>query len=78
VPFDQRLARMIDDIRRLRREDNVDHETDWYSLRRATVRPGPAQADGPPIWIGATTDRAIKRAGRIGDAFMASPNADKH
>ncbi|MDA3039377.1 MAG: LLM class flavin-dependent oxidoreductase, partial [Actinomycetota bacterium] len=28
----------------------------------------------PPIWIGATTDRAIKRAGRIGDAFMAAPN----
>ncbi len=79
VPFDQRLPRMVEGIeviRRLWSEEKVDYKTDWFSLEGATVRPGPAQPGGPPIWIGATTDRAIKRAGRIGDAFMATPNAD--
>jgi len=76
--FDERLARFIDGVdvlRRLWSERSVDHETDWYTLTGATVRPAPAQPGGPPIWIGATSDRAIKRAGRLADAFMAMPNA---
>ncbi len=79
VPFEQRLPRMVEGIeviRRLWNEERVDHEADWFSLKGATVRPGPRQEGGPPIWVGATTDRAIKRAGRISDAFMATPNAD--
>ncbi len=78
VPFGERLPRMVEGIEMLRRlwnERDIDHDAGWYSLQNATVRPGPARAGGPPIWIGATTDRAIKRAGRIGDAFMATPNA---
>ena len=79
VPFEERLPRMVEGIeviRRLWQEEKVDHDAGWFSLKGATVRPGPRQVGGPPIWIGATTDRAIKRAGRIGDAFMATPNAD--
>lgn len=79
VPFNERLARMvegIDIIRRLWRERDVDHDGGWYRLQGATVRPGPYRPGGPPIWLGATSDRAIKRAGRIGDAFMATPNDD--
>jgi alkanesulfonate monooxygenase SsuD/methylene tetrahydromethanopterin reductase-like flavin-dependent oxidoreductase (luciferase family) len=78
-PFEDRLARFVEGIeviRRLWNEREVSHDAGWYSLENATVLPGPLQAGGPPIWIGATTDRAIKRAGRIGDAFMATPNAD--
>lgn len=78
-PYEDRLGRFVEGIeviRRLWNEREVDHDASWYSLKGATVRPGPLQSGGPPIWIGATTDRAIKRAGRIGDAFMATPNAD--
>lgn len=77
-PHDQRLARFVDGvevIRRLWSGEAVDHETPWYSLSGAAVRPLPAREGGVPIWIGATTDRAIRRAGRLGDAFMAMPNA---
>jgi alkanesulfonate monooxygenase SsuD/methylene tetrahydromethanopterin reductase-like flavin-dependent oxidoreductase (luciferase family) len=35
------------------------------------VTPGPARAGGPPIWIGAFAERAVRRAGRIADGFMA-------
>lgn len=75
---EERLARFIDGVdvlRRLFTERDIDHETDWYSLQGATMKPGPVHPEGIPIWIGATTDRAIKRAGRLADAFMAMPNA---
>ncbi|MFN0029473.1 MAG: LLM class flavin-dependent oxidoreductase [Acidimicrobiales bacterium] len=79
VPFEQRLARMvegIDLIRRLWRESHVTHHGEFFHVEDATLRPGPRQPGGPPIWLGATTDRAVRRAGRIGDAFMGTPNAD--
>jgi len=79
VPFEDRVERMvagIELIRRLWTETRVDHDGGWFRLEGATVRPGPARPGGPPIWVGATTDRAIRRAARIGDAFMATPNAD--
>jgi len=80
VDIKDRLARFVDGIQVIRRlwsERDVDHETEWYSLAGATVRPAPAQPGGPPIWIGASAERAIKRAGRLADAFMAMPNATK-
>ena len=36
------------------------------------VRPVPARSGGPPIWIGATSEPAIRRAGRLADGFMAT------
>lgn len=36
------------------------------------VMPKPAQAGGPPIWIGALEEPAIRRAGRIADGFMGT------
>jgi alkanesulfonate monooxygenase SsuD/methylene tetrahydromethanopterin reductase-like flavin-dependent oxidoreductase (luciferase family) len=36
------------------------------------VRPRPARPGGPPIWIGALSDSAVRRAGRLGDGFMAT------
>lgn len=79
APHEERLARMIEGIsviRRLWTETEIDHEGSWFSLEKATLRPGPFHAGGPPIWVGATADRAIRRAAEIGDGFMAAPNAD--
>lgn len=36
------------------------------------VTPKPVQSGGPPIWIGATAEPAVRRAGRLADGFMAS------
>lgn len=78
-PFEDRLARFVEGIELLRRlwtEDEVSHDAGWWSIDKGTVLPRPAQAGGVPIWVGATTDRAIKRGGRIGDAFMGTPSVD--
>jgi alkanesulfonate monooxygenase SsuD/methylene tetrahydromethanopterin reductase-like flavin-dependent oxidoreductase (luciferase family) len=36
------------------------------------VTPMPYQAGGPPLWIGALAEPAVRRAGRIADGFMAT------
>jgi alkanesulfonate monooxygenase SsuD/methylene tetrahydromethanopterin reductase-like flavin-dependent oxidoreductase (luciferase family) len=36
------------------------------------VTPRPIHPDGPPIWIGAQREPAIRRAGRAADGFQAS------
>jgi alkanesulfonate monooxygenase SsuD/methylene tetrahydromethanopterin reductase-like flavin-dependent oxidoreductase (luciferase family) len=36
------------------------------------VHPKPCHRDGVPIWIGAMSEPAARRAGRIGDGFMAT------
>jgi len=35
------------------------------------VTPRPGRVGGPPIWIGAGVERAVRRAGRIADGFIA-------
>jgi alkanesulfonate monooxygenase SsuD/methylene tetrahydromethanopterin reductase-like flavin-dependent oxidoreductase (luciferase family) len=37
-----------------------------------SVTPKPARAGGPPLWIGAMSERAIRRAGRLADGFMGT------
>lgn len=37
-----------------------------------SVTPAPSRPGGPPIWVGATADKAILRAAQIGDGFQAS------
>jgi probable F420-dependent oxidoreductase len=45
-----------------------------YTLDDLQVRPRPFQNPAPPLWIGASVPAAVRRAGRIGDAFVATPS----
>jgi probable F420-dependent oxidoreductase len=47
-----------------------------YTLDNLQIRPRPFQRPAPPLWIGASVPAAARRAGRLGDAFVATPSAD--
>jgi probable F420-dependent oxidoreductase len=45
-----------------------------YTLENLQIRPRPYQTPAPPLWIGASVPAAARRAGRLGDAFVATPS----
>jgi probable F420-dependent oxidoreductase len=47
-----------------------------YRLDNLRIRPRPFQTPTPPLWIGASVPAAARRAGRLGDAFVATPSVD--
>jgi len=63
-------------LRRLWTEENVTHRGRHYRVDNATVAPRPVQQPRPPIWFGAWTEPAIRRAARLGDAWLAGPSAN--
>jgi alkanesulfonate monooxygenase SsuD/methylene tetrahydromethanopterin reductase-like flavin-dependent oxidoreductase (luciferase family) len=74
VPLKERVPRMVaavDTLRRGWRGDLVPGGP-RQDLAAVPVRPLPAQPGGPPLWIGAMSERAVRRAGRIADGFMAT------
>ena len=59
-------------IRRLWSEDKVDFEGVHYHLSGASIAPKPVQPD-LPIWIGGSSEAAIRRTARIGTGWQAGP-----
>jgi alkanesulfonate monooxygenase SsuD/methylene tetrahydromethanopterin reductase-like flavin-dependent oxidoreductase (luciferase family) len=55
-------------IRRLWREESVDFSGAFYKLKGAAIAPKPVQPD-LPMWIGGSTDAAIRRTARIGTGW---------
>ena len=47
-----------------------------YTLDNVQIRPRPYQRPAPPLWIGASVPAAVRRAGRLGDAFIATPSTN--
>jgi probable F420-dependent oxidoreductase len=57
-------------IGRLWREESVDFDGAFYKLKGAAITPKPVQPD-LPMWIGGSTDAAIRRTVRIGTGWQA-------
>jgi alkanesulfonate monooxygenase SsuD/methylene tetrahydromethanopterin reductase-like flavin-dependent oxidoreductase (luciferase family) len=74
VPYEERPARFeagLDIVRRLLAGETVTTEAP-YAVRNARVSPVPPEPLA--VWIGGTAPRAVDRAARLGDGFLA--NAD--
>src|SRR5215471_6031140 len=61
-------------IRRLWSEDEVDFEGVHYHLSGASIAPKPVQPD-LPMWIGGSSDAAIRRTARFGTGWQAGAEA---
>ena len=56
-------------IRTLWTEDAASHEGPFVSFRDVSVAPKPVQSPHPPIWVGGSSDGALRRAVRFGQAW---------
>lgn len=59
-------------IRRLWTEDRVDFDGTHYKLSGASILPKPVQPD-LPMWIGGSSEAAIRRTARYGTGWQAGP-----
>jgi probable F420-dependent oxidoreductase len=49
---------------------------EFYSVPRGSIAPAPVQAGGPPILLGGTAPRALRRVGKVADGWVTSSRAD--
>jgi probable F420-dependent oxidoreductase len=59
-------------------QPRVTFEGEFWQLKDAAMEPKPAQKPHPPVWFGANSEPALRRAVRLGDGFFgagSSPTA---
>jgi probable F420-dependent oxidoreductase len=49
---------------------------EFYTVPRSLVAPGPVQAGGPPILLGGTAPRALRRIGALADGWVTSSRTE--
>jgi alkanesulfonate monooxygenase SsuD/methylene tetrahydromethanopterin reductase-like flavin-dependent oxidoreductase (luciferase family) len=79
VPRSERAQRMEEGVillQRLFREEDVHFDGRFTKVGGATLSPKPVQQPGPPLWIGARGEKAIRRAARLGCHLMCTLGPD--
>src|SRR6516162_265019 len=66
----RKMDECLEIVSRLWREDSVDFAGVHFRLKGASIAPKPVQA-GLPMWIGGSSDAAIRRTGRFGTGWQA-------
>ncbi len=59
-------------MRKLWTEDSVTFHGKYFSVTNVHLEPRTIMKPCPPIWVGGRTDAALRRAGRLGDGWLAS------
>ncbi|WP_083252377.1 LLM class flavin-dependent oxidoreductase [Haladaptatus sp. W1] len=67
-----RLIEGVEIIKRLWTQDSVTYHGKHFNIEETSIRPQPLQDPRPPIWIGASNESSVRRAGRIGDGFIGA------
>lgn len=71
----ERVGRTVEGIQLIRRllsEESVTYDGEIYSAEDLTLMPRPVQQP-VPVWYGGQSNRAIRRAARMADAWSMSP-----
>lgn len=67
----RRTDEIIPLLRRLWSDDVIEHHGAYYDILPVTFEPKPLQKPSIPIYVGGTSPAALRRAGRLGDGWMA-------
>jgi alkanesulfonate monooxygenase SsuD/methylene tetrahydromethanopterin reductase-like flavin-dependent oxidoreductase (luciferase family) len=71
----KRFEANLEIMRALWRGEAVSVDLPWCKLDEAKLTALPLRAGGPPLWIGATGDKAVERAARLADGWLVNPAA---
>ena len=74
IPVTERGPRTdesIEVVRRLWREEGVEHRGEHFNFGPITLSPKPLQSEGPPIVIGGRKGPTFRRAGQLGDGYIS-------
>jgi len=52
------------------------HQGRFWTLQDLPLQPAPIQPAGPPIWVGGSSDAALRRAARLADGWMSDNMLD--
>jgi alkanesulfonate monooxygenase len=50
--------------------DDVNHRGTFFEIDHATFAPRPVQAGGPPLYLGGSSDDAVRAAAELGDVYL--------
>ena len=70
-----RLEESLDVVKRLWTEERITHHGAHFHLTNVGASVRPKQRPRPPIWLGGDVEPAIRRAGRLADAWLGSPTS---
>ena len=70
-----RLTEGVEVIERLWMGEPVTYEGRHFQLRDVRISLRPVQRPRPRIWLAANTDAGVKRAARLGDAWLMNPHS---
>ncbi|WP_433528396.1 LLM class flavin-dependent oxidoreductase [Micromonospora sp. CA-263727] len=79
VAWDDRLRRLreyVPILRALWRGETIDVAGSWGEVTAASLALRPAQPGGPPLWIGAFAEPAIRRAARLDAPWLIGPKGN--
>jgi probable F420-dependent oxidoreductase len=77
--FSTRGARMDEAIRLMRAcwsDEKVNFQGKYYQCDNIAMEPKPPQGADLPIWIGGTSERALRRVGELGNGWMSVGSID--
>jgi probable F420-dependent oxidoreductase len=77
VPQAERVGRFeesVDIIRRCWTGERFSFSGKYYQFDEVQMRPRPLQRPAPPLWVGGWAPAAVRRAGRLGDAWVGGPS----
>lgn len=66
------MVESIEVIRKLWTQERVTHHGKYYHLDDIGLSMRPVRPEGCPIWVGGSVPASVKRAARLGDAWIAS------
>lgn len=56
-------------------EREISYDGACYRVEAMAMEPKPPRPGGPPIWLGGASPAALRRAGRLGDGWLANAGA---